>query len=129
MNQSAPSAAGTATRTHICFQPFLTVNPAVDPGLDAARAGGCEGNPVAVIDVGLERGQRDGAGGGLLVAGDFRAAQSSGDADADALGAGLHRRFHALLEHAAEAGALLELLGDRLGDELRVEVRVLNLDD
>src|SRR5690606_26272354 len=63
------------------------------------------------------------------LAGDFRPAETAADADADTLGPGLHRRIHPLLEHAAEAGALLELLGDGLGDELAVEVRVLDLDD
>ena len=37
--------------------------------------------------------------------------------------------FHPHLQDAAEAGPLLQLLGDRLGDELGVQVRVLDLDD
>src|SRR5690606_5533941 len=118
-----------ATRPHVGFLDLFAVHAAVDPHLHADRAVGRAGDGIAVADVGLQRRQRHRAGGRLLLAGDFRPAETAADADADTLGPGLHRRIHPLLEHAAEAGALLELLGDGLGDELAVEVRVLDLDD
>src|SRR5262249_34093506 len=49
--------------------------------------------------------------------------------DAVALGAEPHRRLHGALHGAAERDAALELLGDRFGDQLRVELRLADLDD
>src|SRR5262245_6468728 len=49
--------------------------------------------------------------------------------DAEALGAQAHRRLHGALHRAAEGHAALELLGDVLGDELRVDLRLADLDD
>src|SRR6185295_6846261 len=49
--------------------------------------------------------------------------------DLDPLGAGAHRRGERALHRAPEADAVLQLLGNRLGDELRVELRPLDLVD
>ena len=62
-------------------------------------------------------------------AGDVGAAQTAGHGGLDSLGAGLHGATDGLLHGAAEGDALLELLSDVLGDELRVGVGVLDLDD
>src|SRR5690606_1346985 len=40
-----------------------------------------------------------------------------------------HRRLHGALHRTAESHAALELLGDRLGDERRVDLRLAHLDD
>src|SRR5205085_3724394 len=55
--------------------------------------------------------------------------EATGDRDADALGAGLHRPRDRLLQHLAERHAPLELLRDVLGDQVRVELRVADLED
>src|SRR5262249_56056838 len=49
--------------------------------------------------------------------------------DADAAGAEPHRRLHGALHGAAEGHAALELLRDRFGDELSIELRLADLDD
>src|SRR5256885_3670704 len=64
-----------------------------------------------------------------LVAGHYRAAQPSREGDADSLGADLLRRLDRLLHRAAEGDSPLELGGDVLGDELRVDLRLAHLDD
>src|SRR6266576_6489169 len=60
---------------------------------------------------------------------DFGAVQTSGDAHLDAAGAEAQRRLHRLAHRAAEGDALLELHRHRFGDELRVELRLLDLLD
>ena len=64
-----------------------------------------------------------------LGARDLRAAEAAGDHDLHALGAEAERGLHRLLHRAAERDAALELPGDRLGDELRVELGALDLLD
>jgi len=49
--------------------------------------------------------------------------------DADALRAKPHRRLHGALHGAAERDAALELLGDRFGDQLRIEFRLADFED
>src|SRR2546421_327557 len=60
---------------------------------------------------------------------DFGAAEPPRTVDADAAGAEPHRRLHRALHGAAEGDAALELLRDRFGDELRVELGLPDLDD
>src|SRR6202012_1277241 len=62
-------------------------------------------------------------------AGDFRPTEPARAVDADALGAEAHRRLHGALHRAAERDAALQLLGDRFGDQLRVELGLPDLDD
>ena len=58
----------------------------------------------------------------MLGAGDFRAAQTTGDAHLDALGAQFHGPADGLLHGPAEGDALLQLGGDVFGHQLRVQV-------
>src|SRR5215471_16202900 len=78
------------------------------------RAQGVQGH--APLAIGLETGH-------------LRAAEAARAVHADALRAGAHRRRDRLLHRAPERHALLELLGDVLGDELGVQVGALDLLD
>src|SRR6185369_11348613 len=64
-----------------------------------------------------------------LRARDLGAVQAAADADLDPLRAEAESRLHGLLHRAAEGDAALELRGDVLGHELRVELRTLDLLD
>jgi len=101
----------------------------VDPDLDADPARGRLGLDEAVVDVRANRVQRDAALGVALRAAHLRAAEAAAALDADALRAGAHPRGQRALHGAAEADAVLKLLGDRLRDELRVELGTLDLVD
>ena len=100
-----------------------------DPDLDAAGAIGGMGGRDAVIDVGAQRVQRHAAFAIPFETGDFRAAETARAVDADALGAETHRRLHGALHGAAERDAALELLGDRIGDQRRVDLGLAHFDD
>src|SRR5262249_45914515 len=132
------ASGGVAARTPaVAFSQSLVLRHRIvledfaleDPDLDAAGAerGERGGNPV--IDVGTQCVQRHAALAVPLHARDFRAAQAAGAVDADALGAEPHRRLHGALHGAAERDATLELLGDRFGDQGRVELGFADLDD
>src|SRR5271156_4963879 len=100
-----------------------------DPDLDAAGAiGGVRGGD-AVVDVGAQRMQRHPPLAIPFQAGDFRAAQPARAIDADALGAETHRRLHGPLHRPPERHPALQLLGDRFGDQGRVDFRLADLDD
>src|SRR5439155_24502180 len=101
----------------------------VDPALDADTAEGRAGLVEAVVDVGAHRVQRHAAVGIALGAGHLGAAQAAGDLHLAALGARAHRAREGALHRAAERDAVLQLLGDRLRDELRVELGALDLED
>src|SRR4029079_7728689 len=58
-----------------------------------------------------------------------RAAKTAGAGDPDALGAETQSRLNRALHGAAEGDATLELVGDALGDELGVDLRLADLDD
>jgi hypothetical protein len=73
--------------------------------------------------------QRDAALGVALGAAHLAAAQPAPAPDLDALGAGAHRRGERALHRAPEAHAVLELLRDRLGHELCVQLGPLDLVD
>ena len=77
----------------------------------------------AVVDVRAHRVQRDATVGVGLGAGHLRATEATGDLDLAALGAGAHRAGERALHRAPEGDAVAQLLGDRLGDEVRVELR------
>src|SRR5262249_48319562 len=100
-----------------------------DPDLHAAGAVGGERGGDAVVDVGAQRVQRHAALAVPLHARDLGAAQAPRAVDADATGAEPHCRLYRALHGAAERDAALELLRDRLGDELGVELRLPDLDD
>src|SRR5262245_28947679 len=101
------------------------VHPALDPDRPVGRLRG----RGAVVDVGLERRQRDRPADLLLDAGDLGAAQAPRDLELDALGAALHRLLDRALHRAPERRALHELLGDALGHERRVELGLGDLED
>ena len=83
----------------------------------------------AVLDVGADGLQGDGALVIVLNAGDLAAAETAGAAGLDALGAGAHGAGHGVLHGAAVRDALFQLLGDVLRHQLGVHVGVLDLDD
>src|SRR5476649_2830890 len=99
------------------------------PHLDAAGAEGGEGGRDAVVDVGAQRMQRHAAFAVPLHAGDLGAAQAARAVDADTLGTQAHGRLHGALHGAAEGDTALELLGDVLGDQRRVDLGLADLDD
>src|SRR5580700_566160 len=100
-----------------------------DPDLDAAGTERGERGRNPVVDVGAQRVQRHAAFAIPFHARDFGAAQTARAIDADALGTQAHRRLHGALHGAAEGNAALELLRDRFGDQLRVELRLADFDD
>ena len=101
----------------------------VDPALDADPAGRRARLGEAVVDVGAQGVERHAAVRVALGPRHLGAAEAAGDLDLHALRAGAHRRGQRALHRAPEGDAVLELLGDRLGDQLRVELRALDLAD
>src|SRR5207244_12036757 len=87
------------------------------------------GQGQAVVDVGFQGMQRETSILVPLGTGDLRAVESSAHANLDPLGAEAEGRLHGLLHGPAEGDAALELGGDVLGHELRVELRALDLLD
>src|SRR6185312_4586235 len=100
-----------------------------DPHLDAARAVGGIRRRRAEIDVGAKRMQWHAALAVPLRARDLGAAETAAAGDLDALGAQTHGRLHGALHGAAEGDAALELLGDRGGNQARVDLRLAHLDN
>src|SRR5690348_3021395 len=100
-----------------------------DPDLHPAGAVRRLRGGDAVINVGAQRMQRHAAFAVPLHARDFRAAQTAGAVDADALGAQTHRRLHGALHRAAGGHTALELLSDVVGHELRVDLGLPDLHD
>src|SRR6202048_2011329 len=100
-----------------------------DPDLDAACAEGGERGRHPVIDVGAQRVQRHAALAIPFHARDFGAAETARAVDTNAFGTEAHRRLHRALHGAAERDAALQLLGDRFGDQGRVELRLADFDD
>ena len=70
--------------------------------------------------------ERDAADTGGLDAGDLGAAETTAEADTDAVGAVRHGGLDGLLHGAAEGDAALELQGDVLGHELGDQVGALH---
>src|SRR5262249_26254759 len=100
-----------------------------DPDLHADHAVGGLGFTQAVVDVGAEGVQRHAAFAGPLGAGDFRTVQAARQAHFHAPGARAHGAHHGALHGAAEHHALLDLLRDAVGDQLRIELRLADLGD
>src|SRR5699024_10705840 len=99
----------------------------VDPHLHADAAVGGSSLSEAVVNVGAQGLQGDGAVVIVLGAGDLGAAQTAGHLGLDAPGAHAHGAAHGVLHGPAEADALLQLLGDVLGHQLGVHVGALDL--
>ena len=99
-----------------------------DPHLDAAHA--ISGVRLRFgIDVAAQRVQRNATLAIPFGAGDFRAAETAAAGDADAFGAEAQGRLHRALHRAAESDTALELVGDALRDEARVDLRLADFDD
>src|SRR5437879_2568153 len=96
--------------------------PLEDPDFDAASAVGGESSRDPVIDVGTQSVQRNAALAVPLHARDFSATETARAVNPDALGAETHRRLYCALHGAPEGHAALELLGNRFGDELGIEL-------
>src|SRR6478752_4544540 len=101
----------------------------VEPHLDADLAVGRVRFRKPVVDVRAQRLQRQLAVQVPLGPGDLGAVQTAGDADLDATRTEPQGRFDRLAHRAAERHALFELHRHRLGDQLGVELRLLNLLD
>src|SRR6185437_2437555 len=102
---------------------------AIDPHLDADLAVGGFRFAETVIDIGPQRVQRQTSLQIPLGACDFVAVQPARDANLDPFATETQRRVDALAHGAAKADALLKLKGDVLGYELRIELRLVDLDD
>src|SRR5690242_6528662 len=101
----------------------------VDPDLDADAAEGRLGLVEAVVDVGAERVQGHAALAVELGARHLGAVETTRALDPDALGTRAHRGLHGLAHRTTELHATGELLGDTLGDQLSVDLGVLDLED
>src|SRR6266581_1762166 len=113
----------------LALGPGLRCLAPVDPDLHADPAEGGPRLVEAVVDVGAQRVQRHPPLAVELRPRHLRAAQPAGALHPDALGATLHRGLHGLAHRAAERDPAGQLLGHALGDELRVDLGVLDLED
>src|SRR4029079_514284 len=101
----------------------------VDPALHADAAERRAGLVEAVVDVRAQRVQRHAAVVVHLRARHLRAAEAAGDLDLAALRARAHGARERALHGAPEGDAVDQLLRDGLGDELRVQLGALDLED
>src|SRR5256886_5034202 len=101
----------------------------VDPDFDTDPAGRRLRLGEAVVDVRADRVQRHTALGVAFRAAHLAAAEPAAALNLDALRARPDRRGERPLHRAPEADPVLELLRDRLRDELRVELGPLDLVD
>src|SRR5437867_282336 len=99
------------------------------PNLDADDAVSRLRFGETVIDVGAKRVQRHPSFAVPLGARDLDAVQPPGAHDLDALRAQPHRVLHRSLHGAPEHDPLFKLLSDRIGDQLRIDLRLANLLD
>ena len=83
----------------------------------------------AVVDVGAQRVQRHPTLAVPLGAAHLGAAEATRALHADAEGTGLLGVLHGALHGPAEGDAVDQLVGDALGDQRRVELGALDLDD
>src|SRR5690606_230100 len=101
----------------------------VDPYLDADHAIGGVSLGKPVVDVRAQGMQRHAAFAVPLRTGDLGAVEAAGDVDLDAQGTQAHRVADGALHRATEHDAALQLLRDRLGDQLRVQLGLAHLAD
>src|ERR1700683_1779016 len=113
----------------LALGPGLRGLAAVDPHLHADPAKRGPRLVEAVVDVGAQRVQRHPALAVELGARHFGAAKPTRALHPDPLGAALHRGLHGLAHGPAERDPAGELLGHALGDQLRVDLGVLDLED
>src|SRR5690625_1263729 len=100
-----------------------------DPDLDPDLTIGGDRLDQRIVDIGTKRVQRHTAFPIPFGPRDLGAAKTSGAVDPDALRAHAHRILHRPLHRAAEADPTLELLGDVLGHQMRIDLRPPDLDD
>src|SRR5205085_4600261 len=101
----------------------------VDPDLHADPAEGRLRLDEPVVDVRANRVQRDAPLGVGLAAAHLGTAEAAAADDLDPVRARADRRRERALHRPPEADPVLEVLGDRLRDELRVELGPLDLVD
>src|SRR5262249_11565197 len=92
-----------------------------NPALHAKFAIDSAGLGKAVINIRAQRVQGHAAFMVHFNAGQFGAAETTGAADFDPIGAKIHGRLNRFLHGAAEGNAALELDGNIFSDQLRVE--------
>src|SRR3954451_12884145 len=100
-----------------------------DPDFHAANAISGVRRRFGVIDVAAQRVQRNAALAVPFGARDLGAAETARAGDPNALCAKTQCRLHRALHCTAERDAALELIGDALRDELRVDLWLADLDD
>src|SRR5690625_943052 len=100
-----------------------------DPDLDADLAIGGDRLDQRIIDIGAKGMERHTALAIPFGPRDLGTAQTSGAVDANALRTHAHGVLHRPLHRAAEADATLELLGDVLGHQMRIDFRTPDLDN
>ncbi|CVI17715.1 hypothetical protein AGR1A_Cc40379 [Agrobacterium fabacearum CFBP 5771] len=100
-----------------------------DPDLDAADAERGFRFSCAVVDVRTQRVQRNASFTVPFGTSDFGATETATAGDLDAFGAKTHCGLNRTLHRTAESHAALELLGDRLSDESRVDFRLAHFND
>src|ERR1019366_1113148 len=125
IGQSSPLRVGRVRLAAAIFHDLALEDP--DLHTDGAE-GGLRGAD-RVVDVRAQRMERHTALVVALDARDFGAAQAPAALHLDALGAHAHRALHRALHRAAERDALRQLRGDVVGDELRLDLRALDLLD
>lgn len=82
---------------------------------------------IVIINIGAQRLERNLALHFLLRAGDFRATQTATDNDFNALRARAHCLLHCLFHGTTEGDALLQLLGNALGNQKGIQFWLANL--
>src|SRR5690606_25291678 len=111
-----------------CFAGDRTV-ALVDPDLDADDAVGGRCFAGAVVDISAQGVQWHTAFAVPFGTCDFDAVQAARRHDLDADGAQAHCILHCALHGATEHDALFELLRDRIGDQLRIDLWLADLFD
>src|SRR5690606_25595699 len=130
----AITASRAALRGHRLGGPLLGQGAGlvalVDPDLHADTAEGGLGLEEAVVDVGTQRVHRHSTRVAELGAAHVGAAQAAGAVDLDARhGTGPQPGLHRLRHGTTEGDTVAQLLGDALGDELRIRFGVAHLED
>src|SRR4029453_13632584 len=100
-----------------------------DPHLHPANAISRVRLGLGVIDVAAQRVQRNPALAVPFGACDLGSTEAARASDPDALRAEARPRLHRALHGGTEGDAALELVGNALCDELRVDLRLADLDD